>query len=319
MIQDVKILMEKYGIPENIKGTINIENLESNKVSFLYNPEYKGFVKPNAGAYILTSKEIFEQINGVPGNKYIIVDDVYAKFAEFHNAFHKDYRPMHTGNGKPAVGSGCMIDSSVKFGQNVKIEDNVTILPYVTIGSDVIIGNNTIIHPSANIFDNVYIGKNCIIDSGAAIGPEGFSTFYNSEFGTGRIKNIGGVRIGDFVEIGCNTVIDRSSFQCTMIWNRVKIDNLVHIAHNCEIGEDTRITPLVCIAGSCKIGKRVWIGIGCSLRDHITVGNDSQVLMNGVLINSIGEKERVGGFYAMPHKIWKKHVQEIREKYKDDV
>jgi UDP-3-O-[3-hydroxymyristoyl] glucosamine N-acyltransferase len=71
------------------------------------------------------------------------------------------------------------------------------------------------------------------------------------------------------------------------------------------------------MGGSSKIGKRVWIGIGCSLRDHITVGDDSQVLMNGILIESIGEKQRVGGFYAMPHRMWKKHVQEIKERYKD--
>ena len=312
---ELKQIAKKYGIPEDIKGTCSLENIKERHLTFLADLSYKHFLKPNQKVAVLTSKKNYAQIKSIKGNSYIIVDNPHHAFIEFHNSFHKDFVPFNTGNEAPVCGKNCRIDKMARFGKNVKIGSNVLIYPYAVIGSNVSIGDNTKIFPCASIYDNVRIGKNCIIDSGSTIGGEGFSTVLNEQHGAMRLTNIGGVDIGDNVEVGNNTTIDRASFLFTKIGNNVRIDNLIHVAHNVSIGDDTRIAALTCIGGSARIGKRVWIGVGCTIIDHASIGDDCQVLMNAVLINSIGNGMKVSGFYAMPHSKWIEHTKEMSKKY----
>lgn len=307
--------MKKYGIPENIKGTCSMEFIEKGKVSFLSDISYKSFLKPKQGITVLTSEKNYEKIKGIEGNNYIVVENPHHAFIELHNAFHRDFVPFNSGREKPSAGKNCKIDDTARFGSNVKIGDNARIYPNVAVGSNVTIGSNSVIFPSASIYDNARIGDRCIIDANAAIGGEGFSTVCSKEHGAMRLRNIGGVEIGNDVEIGSSSAIDRASFLSTRIGDRVKIDNLVHIGHNVQIGEDTRIAASSCIGGSCKIGKRVWIGIGCTIRDHIEIGDDCEVLINSVLVNSIPEGTRVAGYYAVPNSSWLTFMKDIRKKY----
>jgi len=315
MNKKLSLFVKKYGLPKDVQGTCSLENIEKNKVSFLSNKDYIKFVKKNQNLILLTSKEMYEEVKHVNGNRYIIVDNPHQAFIQFHNAYHAAFCPNTTSNKKIKQGKNCIIDKTARFGNNVEIGANVKIYPYVTIGSNVKIGNDSVLFPMVSIYDNVRIGNNCTIDSGAVIGGEGFSTVCDKSQGAMRLLNIGRVEIGNYVEIGSNTCVDRASFMATIIRDRVKIDNLVHVAHNVFIDEDSRIAPLVCIAGGCRIGKRVWIGIGCTLRDHLSIGDDCQILMNAVLIDSVESNQRVGGFYAMPHKIWKAHIQDIKQKF----
>jgi UDP-3-O-[3-hydroxymyristoyl] glucosamine N-acyltransferase len=169
------------------------------------------------------------------------------------------------------------------------------------------IGAGTILYPNVIIYDNVTIGKNCVIDSGAVIGAEGFST--RLEDGKAiRMKNVGGVTIGDEVEIGANTCIDRASLEGwnTVIYERVKIDNLCHIAHNVIIHHDVRIAPMVCIGGSTVIGTRVWISIGCSIREHLWIQPDAEIQMGSVVIADVERGQVVAGHYATDSEKWKR-------------
>ena len=312
---DAKSVAKKYKIPEDVNGTCGLENIQSNKLSFLADLSYLKFVKPGQGLVILTSKILYGRIKNIKGNRYVVVENPHHAFIEYHNALHKDYRPFNTGRENPKAGKGCHIDESARFGKNVSIGSNVSVYPNVVIGGDVSIGDGTIIYSSVSIYDNVKIGKGCIIDAGAVIGGEGFSTTYHKEFGAVRLFNVGGVQIGDNVEIGSNATIDRASFTYTKIMDRAKIDNNVCIGHNCHVGEDTRIAPLSCMGGSCTVGKRVWIGIGCTLKDHIEVGDDCEVLIGSVLINSIGKGTKVAGYYAMPNDSWRAHIKDVYRDY----
>lgn len=176
----------------------------------------------------------------------------------------------------------------------------------IFVGSNVTIGIGTIIHPFVFIHDNVHIGEDCTIDSGAVIGAPGFS-IHLIEGKAVALKQVGGVKIGDGCEIGANTCIDRASLDgvYTTIGDNVFIDNLVHVAHNVVIGSNTRIAPQVCIGGSTIIGQRVWISIGCSIREHIVIGDDATIQMGAVVIVDVPRGKEYGGFYATDGKKWK--------------
>lgn len=167
----------------------------------------------------------------------------------------------------------------------------------VVIGSRVHLGVNVIIQPNVTIYDDVWIGDDCVVDSGAVIGAPGFSV-HLIEGKAVRLKQVGGVRIGDGCEIGANTCIDRASLEghYTTIGNRVFIDNLCHIAHNVFIDNDTRIAPNVTIGGSTKIGERVWLSIGCSIKEHIEIGDDCFVSMNSIVTKNLLSKLSLNSF-----------------------
>jgi UDP-3-O-[3-hydroxymyristoyl] glucosamine N-acyltransferase len=127
--------------------------------------------------------------------------------------------------------------------------------------------------------------------------------------------HVGRVIIGDRVEIGANSAIDRATFEgdATIISDDVKIDNLVHIAHNAKIGARTLVVAQTCVGGSSKIGEDVWIGIGAAISDNVSVGNRAKVLLNAVVAYDVPEGEMVSGFYAMPHGQWKRAWKNLRK------
>ena len=139
------------------------------------------------------------------------------------------------------------------------------------IAVDVIVGDNCVIYPNVTIYDNVQIGNNVIIHSGAVIGSDGFGLVLNEENSWEKIPQVGGVSIGNSVEIGANTTIDRGSLDMTKVGDNVKIDNLVHVAHNVQIGANTAIAACVGIAGSTIIGKNCTIGGGSGVNGHINI------------------------------------------------
>jgi UDP-3-O-[3-hydroxymyristoyl] glucosamine N-acyltransferase len=174
---------------------------------------------------------------------------------------------------------------------------------------DVVIGEGTYIYPDTFIQDAV-IGKNCLIHSGARIGNDGFRFAQ-----VRKMYHAGKVIIGDNVEIGANTTIDRATFEgtATYISDDVKIDNLVHIAHNVTIGKRTCIAASSCICGSAVIGKDVWIGAGVNVSNGVRVGDRAKLLLNAVVAYDVAEDELMSGFYAMPHKQWKRVYNKLRK------
>jgi len=169
-----------------------------------------------------------------------------------------------------------VIDPSVRVGSNVSIGRK-----------NVRIGENTVIHDNVVIYDNVHIGSDCIIQSGAVIGGDGFGYIQDVDLEWIRFPHYGKVIIKNKVEIGSNTCIDRGSLSDTIIEDGVKIDNLVHVAHNTKIGKNSLIIALAMIGGSTKIGENCWIAPSSSLKDNIRIGDQSIVGLGAVVLKDV--------------------------------
>lgn len=236
-----------------------------------------------------------------------------------------------------------VVDSSVKLGQNVCIGPNVVISPNVVIGdntkilantyvgSNAKIGSKCFIHPGVNIGDRVQIGNDVILHHGVSLGSDGFSFVtenpnnienarQDGEIKEGdveqvifKIPSIGSVVIGNNVEIGANTTIDRGTIENTTIGDNTKIDDLVMIGHNCKIGKGCLIVSQVGIAGSCVIGDRVVIAGQAGLADHIEIGSDTIITAKAGVTKSFPEKSIIVGIPAVPRKDFIKQLKTMKD------
>ncbi|MHA2033207.1 MAG: UDP-3-O-(3-hydroxymyristoyl)glucosamine N-acyltransferase [Candidatus Kariarchaeaceae archaeon] len=193
------------------------------------------------------------------------------------------------------------IHSTAVIGENCEISKDAYIGKLVTIGDSVKIGPRTIIHDGVNIYDRVTIGENCIIHSGTVIGADGFS--YEKDENSEYIKfpHYGGVLIGNNVEVGANTCIDRGSLSNTIIEDGVKIDNLIHVAHNVKIGKNSVVIALSMIGGSTIIEENAWIAPSASLRNKIIIGKNSLVGLGAVVTKNVPAGTTVMGVPAKPY------------------
>ena len=229
------------------------------------------------------------------------------------------------------LGNNVSIGANVVISRGAKIGDNTKILPNVYIGRDTKVGIGCFFHAGVNIGDNIEIGNNVIIQHGASIGADGFSfvteTPNNIENAKQegsiqgdytqqriyKIPSIGRVIIEDDVEIGANATIDRGTIENTIIKRGTKIDNLVMVSHNCQIGENCMIVSQVGIAGSSKIGDRVVLAGQVGLADHISIGNDSIIMAQAGVTKSFGPKSIIVGSPAVPRKEFIKQLKCSKE------
>ena len=213
------------------------------------------------------------------------------------------YKPQ-TKEEKPKIGINCDISPKATFGTNVTLGDNVIVMAGVYIGDNVTIGDNTVINPNVTIYHHSRIGSNCIIHSGTVIGSDGLG-FDNTRTGEHiKIYQNGNVVIEDDVEIGANCAIDRAVFGSTVIRKGSKLDNLIQIAHNCEIGAYSILTSQVGLAGSTVLGRNVVMGGQSASAGHLKIGDFAQIAgMSGVTKTLDGGKI-YGGFPAVEQKEW---------------
>jgi UDP-3-O-[3-hydroxymyristoyl] glucosamine N-acyltransferase len=212
---------------------------------------------------------------------YILVENPRLCFAKLLSKYHEQTPEFK-------------IHQTAIIGKNCKI-GRVSIRPYVFIGNNVKIGDNSIIFPHAVISNNVTIGKNVIIKSNATIGQKGFGFEFNKNHIPISIPHIGGVKIGNNVEIGANSTVCCGTLSDTIISDFVKIDDNVFIAHNVKIGERTMITACAEISGSVTIGSDCWLGPNCSIMNHISIGNEVLIGLGAVVINSLPDRVVVAG------------------------
>lgn len=229
------------------------------------------------------------------------------------------------------LGKNVSIGPNVVISRGAVIGDNAKLLANVYVGKFVHVGEDSLFHPGVNIGDFVKIGKRCIIHHGASIGADGFSfvTETPDNIETARkegeikggkenqkiykIPSLGSVEIGDDVEIGANTAIDRGTIENTKIGDQTKIDDLVMIGHNCKIGKACMIVSQVGIAGSCTIGDRVVIAGQAGLKDHTEIGDDSIILAKAGITKSFPAKSVVMGAPAVPRKDFIKRMKYLAE------
>jgi UDP-3-O-[3-hydroxymyristoyl] glucosamine N-acyltransferase len=231
----------------------------------------------------------------------IKVDDAYGAFTKILT-FYDQVKHNKQGIEQPSVmsdsvshGENFYLGSFSYIGNNVKIGDNVKIYPNSFIGDNVEIGNNVIIFAGAKIYSDSKIGNFCNIHSGAIIGADGFGFAPNEDGTYSKIPQIGNVIIGDYVDIGAATTVDRATMGSTIIHNGVKLDNQIQIAHNVEIGENTVIAAQTGVAGSTKIGQHCMIGGQVGIAGHLVIGNNVRIQAQSGIGRSLKDEEIVQG------------------------
>mgnify|MGYP001331203133 CR=1 FL=1 len=197
------------------------------------------------------------------------------------------------------------IADTVQFGENIKIGKNVAIGHHVVIGDDVMIGDGTVIKHNVVIGEKVEIGENCLIHSGVVIGADGFGYEKDEEGDYFKMPHIGGVTIGNDVEIGTNTCIDRGTLGNTVIQDNVKIDNLVHVAHNVQVKRNSMLIAQSMIGGSTVIEENSWIAPGAVIMNGITVGKNTTVGLGAVVTKNVENSDIVAGVPAKSLKVRK--------------
>jgi UDP-3-O-[3-hydroxymyristoyl] glucosamine N-acyltransferase len=288
-----------------INNITSIQNSKQGDLTFFAYKEYEKFVDncfasciliprgyinvPKAEqAYVECENPYFAMVSIL---KHIVAQNPNIKKSEVHRSAIIGTTSKIPKNVR--IGARCVI------GENCVIADNVTLHPNVILYDNVIIGENTEIHSNVVCYSDTIIGKRCTIHSGAIIGSDGFGYIELGNSKYDKIPQLGNVIIGDDVEIGANTTIDCAFMDATIIENGVKIDNLVHIAHNCIIKEDTAMAAQAGIAGSSIIGNRNRIGGQVGIAGHIELGDDVIITAQSGVSKSIAEK---GIYFGSPAK-----------------
>jgi len=258
-----------------------IEEGKPGTLSFLGNPKYTPYLYTTGASIILINKSFVPEH---PVKATLIrVEDAYQAFASLLELYNQ-YKPVKKGIEQPSyisptvsLGIDVYIGAFAYIGDHAKIGNNVKLYPHVFVGDNVIINDNTTLFSGVKIYHECKIGANCIIHAGSVIGSDGFGFAPSNDKNYKKIPQIGNVIMEDNVEIGANTTIDRATMGSTFIRKGVKLDNMVHIAHNVEIGENTVISAQCGFAGSSKIGKECMFGGQCGVAPHVVVGNGVKV------------------------------------------
>lgn len=282
-----------------ITSLSKIESGKEGSLSFLANAKYNHFLtSTQATAVIVSSEHIIE--NNI-STTLIQCDDPYQSFALILNEFSKgqhselgvhDSAVIEEGS---SIGKDTFIGPNVHIGKDSKIGDGVKIYANCNISNNVIIGDNTIIYSGVNINSFCEIGSHCIIQSGVIIGCDGFGFAQNNDNAYTKVAQIGNVVIEDNVEIGANTTIDKATLGSTIIHSGVKLDNLIQVAHNVQIGKNTVIAAQSGIAGSTKIGENCMIGGQVGIVGHLNIGNNVKIAAQSGISSDIKDNDIVQG------------------------
>lgn len=270
------------GNPDVTVGNVSkIEEGAPGTLTFLANPKYTPFIY-TTGASVVVVNHDFQPVQPLTAT-LIRVPDAYAAFARLLSMFDQTRNAPGVISAKASVDPSAIIGEGVTagdfsfIGARCRIGKNVCIHPQVYIGEDVSIGDDTLIYPGVRILRQSVIGKNCILHAGVVIGSDGFGFAPDGENGYRKIPQLGNVVVEDHVEIGANTTIDRATMGSTRIGEGVKLDNLIQIAHNVEIGAHTVIAAQTGISGSTKIGSRCMIGGQVGIVGHITIADEVKI------------------------------------------
>jgi UDP-3-O-[3-hydroxymyristoyl] glucosamine N-acyltransferase len=297
-----------------INSVASLESANKNSVSFFNNTKYLSLLKNTKAALVILDRKS----SGHYAGARIVADNPYLYFAKISRLLNPIKILKKEIHKSAIIHSTCKLGRDIYIGPNVIIEENVSIANGVTIHggviieSDNVIGDNSIIHPNVVLKTNTIIGKNCTIYAGAVIGSDGFGYAKDNDKWL-AIPQIGKVVLGDNVDIGSNSTIDRGALDDTIISSGVKIDNLVQIGHNCIIGENTIIAGCVGIAGSAKIGKNCAIGGAAMILGHLSITDNVTISPGSMITRSINKS---GTYTAlMPfqdHEAWLKTAAKIR-------
>lgn len=298
-----------------ISSIAPLDKAQTGQITFLKNPHYKKFLATTNASAIILKPEFVE----LTKTNILIADNPYAAYAKISALFDNSPKHIATIHDSAIIGKNCEIDKSAYIGANCVIGDDVIIGKNAVIhagcciDNNSSIGENTILYFNATIYHHIKIGKRNVIHSGVVIGADGFG-FAMDKGVNYKIHQLGNVIIGDDVEIGANTTIDRGALDDTIIGNNVKIDNQVQIAHNVYIGDHTVISGCTGIAGSTKIGKYCMIGGGVGISGHIEIADKTIITARSAIDKTITKAGiYASGIPAMPHRLWWKNLARLSQ------
>ena len=295
-------------------GVSKIDDGEPGTLAFLSNMKYENFIYETQASVVLVNKS-FNPKKEIKST-LIKVDDAYQAFASLLDLYIQTKSNQKIGIEQPSfihetakIGDELYLGAFAYIGKNAEIGDGVKIFPQVYVGENVVIGDNCVLYPGVKIYDDCKIGNRCILHGGSVIGADGFGFAPQNDGTYKKIPQIGNVILEDDVEIGANSTIDCSTMDSTIIRKGAKIDNLVQIAHNCEIGQNTVIAAQSGLAGQTGLAGHL------SLGDNVTVGAQAGI------IKSIKDNETVWGTPSMNIKDQMKALSVFRNlpKLKDDL
>lgn len=295
-----------------INDFAKIEEGKEGAISFLSNPKYTHYIYDTKSSVVIVNDDL--QLEHPVSATLIRVKNAYEAVAKLLQLY-VSMKPKKTGidplafiSPKATIGKGCYVGAFACIGDGAIVGDNTQVYPHVVVGDGVKIGSNCLLYPNVTIYEGCRLGDRVTIHAGSVIGADGFGFAPNAE-GYDKIPQIGIVTIEDDVEIGANTCIDRSTMGSTIIRKGVKLDNLVQIAHNVEVGENTVMSAQVGVAGSTKIGSWCMAGGQAGFAGHITVGDKTFVgAQCGVNSSVKGNESLIGSPAQEPKGFFKSSV-----------
>ena len=286
-----------------ITGVNGIRQAASGDLSFVGSPRYVPYAETTAASALLVCEGVTCQDKTV-----IRVNDPYKAFIQVIQQC-VDQGTAHPFEGihdsavigrDVTLGQGVAIDAHVRIGDDARLGDGVVVYAGVYIGRGVSVGAETVIYPNVVIREGVTVGARCILHAGVVLGSDGFG-FAPVDGSWFKVPQVGSVVIGDDVEIGANSAVDRATFGSTVVGRGTKIDNLVQVGHNVEIGDDCVVSGMTGIAGSATVGHHVTIGAQAGIGDHIEVGDGATIAGRAGVASSVKAGAVVSGYPAMDH------------------
>lgn len=300
-------ILEKIDISLDSKlevfGLNTLLDANANEVSFLENKKYVNDLSKTKAGAVLVKEEFAKDVP--EGTIVIICEEPYLTLAKLSKFFAP--KVVETQGNDCIVGENTNIMPNVYLGKDSKIGKNCTIMSGSFIGDNVSIGDNTIIYPNVSVYRDCTIGDDCIIHAGTVIGSDGFGFAHTQTGKYIKIYQNGNVTVGNDVEIGSNCCIDRAAFNSTIIGNGVRLDNLVHIAHNCVLKDGCILTGQVGLSGSTILNEYVIMGGQSATAGHLEVAPFTTIAARGGVTKSITEpKKQWAGFPLFEHRQWLK-------------
>lgn len=288
-----------------VEGVAAVDRAGPRELAFLASRRYRTEVAGRGDGPWLVSADLEDELPA--GAWAVVAADAHAALQILLDHFHPAAPPAAGVHPTAVLGRGVRLGAGVYVGPYAVLEEDVVLGDGVRVGAHTVvgrgsrIGDGTVLHPQVTLYAGVTVGARCVVHSGARLGSDGFG-FVFRDGAHRKIPQVGGCVVGDDVEIGANTCLDRGSLGDTVVGDGVKLDNLVQVAHNVRVGSRSLMAALSGVAGSTRLGEGVWVGGQVGVVNHLEIGDGAQVAFGSILYKDLGPGETVSGHPARPHR-----------------